>query len=386
MGTYRGEILKDLTSFAFAQQLLDKRGGEISFLIDLDSIIESLLFQEKILVIQPTYPDEFTPPLPPILEELRKRGFVDICSPTFSCREDDLAVFLKEIIQLVPPRKAVKIYREQREIQDLVRYYDAYFRVSTNPGIIKLMRKSGLRKKNLIPVYSLLVRTHIHMRYIHEIEEKQGKKVPYSPSIVRKLTETMIESYRTKALSIFMQILRKIELEKEIETEALDQFQTPLFKLRLPVLTGIILPECKEPWDILDVALNLRNDKKVKHFRNFLTVYQGAIYEDDKESIRKCERRLKETLLDLKEEYEGGTILRRIKIIPLLITLFGICTGNIASIISGLTSGIEPYLDSLTRYFIGRNLIFLYTLKERKQVLANLDKEIERVFGIQFPW
>ena len=383
MEKYKGEVLKDLTSFVFAQQLLDKRSREGFFLTDLDSIIESLLLHEKNLVIPPTYPNEFTPPLPPILEELIRRGLVEICLPTFPCGKDDLSIFLKEIIQLVPPRKATKIYQQHRKIQDLIKCYDINFQISTNPGIVKLARDAGIAKK-ILPLYSLLVRTHIHMRCIHEMEEE--RKVPYSPSIMRMLIEKMIDSYRTRGISLFRQILKKLEVGKELETETLNQFQISLIKLRLPILTGIILPQCRDSWDVLDVTLNLRKEKKVRRFRDFLNVYQNAIYENNKETIDKCEKQLKEAYLDLKEEYEGGTVLRRIRIIPLLITLFGIATQSIPSIISGVASSIEPFFNSLVRYFKRRNLIFLYELKERERVLTNLNKEIERVFGIQIRW
>jgi hypothetical protein len=387
MNIYKGEILKDLTSFTFAQQLLDKRGGEGFFLIDLDSIIESLLFHTKILVIPPTYPNGFTPPpLPPIIEELTKRGLVDICLPTFPCGKDDLSIFLKETIQLVPQRKVAKIYQEHRKIQDLIKCYDTNFQISTNPEIVKLAREAGIRQKKIIPLYSLLVRTHIHMKYIHERGEKEERKVPYSPSIMRILMETMIDSYRTRGLSLFTQILKKLEFRKEMEIEALNQFQTSFIKLRLPLLTGMILPHCKEPWDVLEVASNLRNEKKVRRFREFLTVYQNAIYENDRELIEKCEKQLGEVYVDLNEEYRGGTVLRRIKIIPLLITLFGIATQNIPSIFSGLASSMEPFLNSLLRYFRRRNLVFLYELKEKERILANFDKETERIFGIQIRW
>ncbi|GEM_PF-1746842 len=332
----------------------------------------------------PTYPNEFTPPtLPPILEELVRKGLVDICPLTFPWGKNDLSIILKEIIQLVPRRKVAKIYQQHRKIQDLIKCYDTNFQISTNPGIVKLAKEAGIREKNIIPVYSLLVRTHIHMRYIHEMAEKQGRKVPYSPSIMRILTETMINSYRARGLSLFMQILKKIELGKELDTEVLNQFQISLLKLRLPILTGIILPQCKEPWDVLDVTLNLRKEKKVKRFRDFLNVYQNAIYENDKKTIEKCEKQLKEVHLDLKEEYKSSTILRWIRIIPLLITLFGITTQDIRSIILGVASTIEPFLDSLVRCFKRRNLVFLYELKERERVLANFNEEIERVFGIR---
>jgi hypothetical protein len=385
MNIYKGEILKDLSSFTFTQQLLEKRSGEEFFLIDLDSLIESILLYEKILVMPTTYPNEFTPPLPPILKELTRRGLVDMCLPTFPCGKDDLSIFLKEVIQLVPKEKVVKIY-QHRKIQDLIKCYDINFQISTNPEIVKLARGAGIREKKIIPIYSLLVRTHIHMKYIHEMGEKQKRKVPYSPSIMRMLMETMIDSYRTRGLSLFTKILKKLELGKELEIEALNQFQTSFIKLRLPVLTGIILPQCKEPWDVFEVALDLRDEKKVKRFREFLTVYQNAIYENDKEIIEKYEKKLKEAYVDLKEEYKSGTILRRIRIIPLLLTLFGLATQNIPSIFSGLAASTEPFINSLIKYFKRRNLIFLYELKEKEQVLANLDKEIERVFGIQIRW
>jgi hypothetical protein len=134
------------------------------------------------------------------------------------------------------------------------------------------------------------------------------------------------------------------------------------------------------------VAFNLRKDKKVKHFRDFLIAYQNAIYENDKEKIEKYDKQLKEALLGLKEEYKGSIIFRRIRVIPLLITLFGIYIQNVPLIISGSLSSVESYFDFLIKYFKRRNLIFLYHLKEREQVLANLNNEIERVFRVRFQW
>ena len=82
---YEGEILIDITSFAVAQNFFDKpEKAKLFHLVDIESIIEALLFHDRILVLEPTgFGDDVDIQIPRILAELVKEDLIERYSPEF---------------------------------------------------------------------------------------------------------------------------------------------------------------------------------------------------------------------------------------------------------------------------------------------------------------
>jgi len=52
---YSGEVLSNITTFGIVQNVLDDpKNAKIFHLVDLESVVEALLFHERVLVMDPT--------------------------------------------------------------------------------------------------------------------------------------------------------------------------------------------------------------------------------------------------------------------------------------------------------------------------------------------
>ena len=374
---YNGEILTDITSFAIAQTIFDKpKKVNLSQLINLESLIESLLFHEKILIVgATTFGYDVEVKIPQILEDLIEKDVIEVYSPQFCSGVKDFITLLDEMCNLVGPKGIKTLYSSCKEIENDLKTYDDYFGFGNQAEAVRLARQVGVNNERDISLYAHLVRTNIHIKSLHEIEEKSGRKIPYSPHISRVLLVNKIcDIYEDRRLPIARKIIKKLELSERERREALNQTYGSKLELDIPILTTVILSQCNKVSDILDEVLNLRKDSKVRRYRKWCNKLQEAIYNDDRKTIEKCDKQLKAICPEVFEE-ASKVHLRSIPQMD-----FSLEGEGIALTISNLASAGFSYL---MKYLRRRDLIFLTDLKNRIKNIKHSKDEFEKVFKVK---
>lgn len=374
---YEGEILTDITSFAVAQNFFDKpKKAKLFHLVDIESIIEALLFHERILVLEPTgFGDDVDIRIPQILAELVEDGVVEIYSPEFhTTRPEELSILLEEIPELRNPQMIETIYLNTFQgYKELTQLYEHQFKVCEQTKFIRQLKQEGITNESLAPLYGQLTQTKIYVKCLHSLGS-QGRRVLYLPHSARvSLVKEMDNLYESKGLPIVRKIIKKMELSVEQEREALNQTYGSQSELKLPILTTALLSQCKKPSDILDKTLNMRESTKIKRFRNWCNKLQTAIYNDDIKTIKKYDRQLRTVFSELFEEPPKNALLKSVPQIA-----FSFKEGNIVSTLPNLLS--NGY-ECLIRYLRRRNLMFLVELKNRLDGIKRSLDEFERVSG-----
>lgn len=380
---YTGEILSNITAFGIVQNLLDKpKEAKLFHLMDLESVIEALLFHERILVIDPTsLTTDVNIQMPNIINELVGKNLMEIYSPKFNTTHiEELSSLLEEAPELKNSQLVRKIYSSGfgNYYEKLAPLYDQLFRIREQtkfPALLECLRQRGVTDKNAVPLYIQLLQTRIYLKCLHALE-KQGIKMPYLPHAGRiSLTEWMSNLFGARTLPVAREIIKKLELSEKQKREALDQTWQSTLELKLPILTTLILSQCKEPSDILDEILNMRKNGKVKRFRDYCNKFQNMIYNNDQKAIEEYDQRLKITLSELYPELpKNGIALRLLKSTPQI--AFDVSTVNIPSVLSRLAS--SP--SELLRYLRKRDLLFLGDLQNRLYGIKRSVAEFERVF------
>ena len=103
-----------------------------------------------------------------------------------------------------------------------MKIYDDYFGFGNQAEAVRLAKQAGVNNERDISLYAHLVRTNIHIKSLHEIEEKSGRKIPYLPHISRVLLVNKIcDIYEDRRLPIARKIIKKLELSERERREAL---------------------------------------------------------------------------------------------------------------------------------------------------------------------
>lgn len=374
---YRGEVFADITSFAVAQDFLDKpEKAKLLHLIDTESIIEALLFHERILVLEPTgFGDDVDIRMPQILTELAEEGLVERYVPDFqTTRSEQLSLLLEEIPELRNPQAMKTIYLDAfQDYKQLAQVYEHRFRVPEQTRFMRQLKQEGIADESVAPLYGQLAQIGIYIKSLHSLDS-QGRRVPYMPHSARvSLVKEIDNLYEARNLPVVRRILREMELSVRQEREVLNQTYGSQLELTLPLLTAVVLSRCKKPSDILDETLNMRRSLQARRFRNWCSKLQNAIYENDVKAVKEYHRQLRTVLSELFEEPSGSRLLRSIPRIA-----FSLSKGRIDSALMDLLSHGYEYL---LRYLGRRDLMFLVGLKDRSDGIKRSLDEFERVSG-----
>lgn len=372
---YEGEILIDITSFAVAQNFFDKpEKAKLFHLVDIESIIEALLFHDRILVLEPTgFGDDVDIQIPRILAELVEEDIIERYSPEFhTTRPEELSVLLEEIPELRNSQRIEIIYLNAfQSYKELAKIYDYQFKVHEQTKFIRQLKQEGITNESLAPLYGQLTQIKIYIKCLHSLDNK-GRRVPYLPHSARvSLVKEIDNLYESKRLPIARKIIKEMELSVEQEREALNQTYGSQLELKLPILTTLILSMCKKSSDILDETLNMRRSLKLKRFRNWCNKLQNAIYNDNIKTIKKYDQQLRTVFSELFEKPPQNVLLKSAPQIA-----FSLKEGNTASTLSNLSSNGYEYL---IKYLRRRNLMFLVDLKNRLDGIKHSLDEFERV-------
>ena len=380
---YTGEILSNITVFAIVQNLLDRpKEAKLFHLMDLESVIEALLFHERVLVIDPTsLTTDANIQMPNIITELVGKKLMEIYSPKFDTTHiEELSRLLEEAPELKNSQLVREIYSSGfgNYYEKLAPLYDQLFKIREQTkfsALLDCLRQRGVTDENAVPIYIQLLETRIYLKCLHALG-KQGIRMPYLPHVGRiSLTEWMSNLYGARTLPVAREIIKKLELSEKQKREALNQTYQLTFELKLPILTTLILSQCKEPSDILDEALNMRKNGNVKRFRAYCNKFQNMIYNNDLKAIEEYDQKLKITLSELYPEIpKDGITLQLLKSTPQM--AFDVATVNIPSILSRLAR--SP--SELLRYLRKRDLLFLGDLRNRLYSIKRSVDEFERLF------
>lgn len=374
---YNGEILTDITSFAIVQTLFDKPEEVNLFqLMDLESLIESLLFHEKILIVGPTrFGYDFEVKTPQILEDLIEKDVVEVYSPEFCSGVKDFSTLFDEMRNLIYPERIETLYSSNKEIENDLKIYDAYFGFSKQVGSLQLAKQVGVINEPAISLCAHLVRTNVHIKSLHEIEKKSDRKISYSPHMARvSLLNEICNLYESKRLPIARKIIERAELSERQRREALNQTYGSRLELDIPILTTRILSQCRKVPDILDEVLTLRKNSKVRKYRNWCNKFQEAIYSDDRKNIEKYDKQL-EAISSEVFERASKVHLRSIPQMDLSLGEDNIALGVLQLISAGY--------NHLMKYLRRRDIIFLIDLKNRLKNIKHSKDEFEKVFKVK---
>jgi len=359
---YTGEILTDITSFAIVQTLFDKpEEANLFQFMNLEAVIVSLLFHEKIWIVGPTrFGYDFEVKIPQILKDLIEKDVIEVYSPEFCSDVKDFSSLFDEMRNLIHPNRIETLYSSNKEIENDLKIYELYFGYGKQEGSKELAKQVGVIKEPDISLCAHLVRTNVHIKSLREIEKKSERKISYLPHMARVslFNEIYNHYYEKKRLPIAKIIIESAELSERKKRKALNQTYGSTLELDIPVLTTMILSQCKKESDILDEVLILRKNTKVRRYRNWCNKFQEAIYNDDYKNIEKYHKQL-DAITSEYSEKASKVHLRSIPQMDLSLREDNIALGVQQLIFAGF--------NNLMKYLRRRDIIFLNDLKEAVQ-------------------
>lgn len=277
---YEGEILTDITSFSVVQSLIENPKDASMFqLMNLESIIETFLFHERILIVGPThFGFKFTVPVPQLLQDLIDKKVVEVYNPSFCSGKEDFIRLCKETYEFLGSDTIGAFYSKHQGIDKEINSYTTYVNYGKQQGSIKLASYFGVTNEQEINLMAHLLRTYIHFKCLHEIEESRKRKISYSPHMARTtLVEEMCKRYENRMKPLARRLMEQMNLsDKEIE-KSYNEIYGSEFMLDLPILMPWVLSQCRRTEDILDELLSLRDENEVRKYRKWCTGFQDAI-------------------------------------------------------------------------------------------------------------
>lgn len=376
MSQYRGEILTDITSFSVVQPLIENPSEANLFqLLNLEHIIETFLFHNKIIIVGPTYFGyKFTVPVPQFLQDLIDKKVVKVHNPSFCSGKEEFIQLCTEAYKFLGSDNVATFYSKHKGIEKEINSYTSYVNYGKQEGSKQLARTFGVTNEQEINLMAHLLRTYIHFKCLHEIEHRNKNKISYSPHMARTaLVEEMCKRYENRMKPIARRLLEQMELsDKEIEKYYNEIYGTE-FVLDLPILMPWVLSQCRRTEDILDELLILREDYNVRKYRNWCTGFQDAIYNNDKEKINKYHNEFKTI----------ESMLRAQKMKSVIPIDFSISDDNIDITISGIVSNALKYTWNAWKT---RDLVLFNDIKTRSENIGYSKEKFEEAFKIKLKY
>jgi hypothetical protein len=374
---YKGEILTDITSFSVVQPLIENPNEASLFqLMNLESIIETFLFHEKILIVGPTYfGSKFTVPVPQLLQDLIDKKIVEVYNPSFCSGKDDFIRLCKETYNFLDSENISAFYSKHKEIEKEINSYTTYVNYGKQEGSIKLASYFGVTNEHEINLMAHLLRTYIHFKCLHEIENWKKRKISYSPHMARTtLVEEMCNRYENRMKPIARRLMEQMNIsDKEIETYY-NEIYGSQFILNIPILMPWVLSQCRRTEDILDELLILRDENEVRKYRKWCTGFQNAIYNCDKDKINKYHNEFKTI----------EAMLRTQKMRSVIPIDFSIADDNTLGITgSGIISNALGYIWNTWKT---RDLVLLNSVKARSDSIGYSKEKFEGEFKIKLKY
>lgn len=372
---YDGEILTDITSFSIAQNFLDNpKEADLFQLMNLESLIETLLFHEKIFIIGPTrFGADFNVPVPSILENLVEKRVIEEYQPDFCSGKNELNALFKETINFIHPDTIETFYSKHKEIEQEINDYTSYVNYGRQKGTIELAKTVGITEEQEINLLAHLLRTNIHFKSLHKLEKKKGKMISYSPHMARmSLVDELCNRYDNRVMPIANRVMAELkEYDKTMKSEWNIQTGSK-FELDIPLLAPWVFSQCRKLDDVLDEALNIKKTSEVTKFRNWCIKYQEAIYNEDIPTMRKY-----------RSEFEAVKSMGSIKQILRDAHQIDFSLGEGGDINLTASGIISRGLSYAVNKWKTKDLIFLTNIKNRSENIGYSKGHLERVFKIR---
>ena len=159
-----------------------------------------------------------------------------------------------------------------------------------------------------------------------------------------------------------------------MEIREIDKFYTnPFFKIKLPSIFSIVLSSCKNKDEIIDTALELRNNENAINFRAYIReINASESIEKRREMLRRIER--------LFEEKSAKSPFNKFG--EYVVGLIPTAYGDYSNILRFIGKGVNTGIDVLQRHYSYRNLIFLHDIRKALDNMKSLDNKVRTMLNL----
>jgi hypothetical protein len=153
-----------------------------------------------------------------------------------------------------------------------------------------------------------------------------------------------------------------------------------------------ILRQCRSRDDFITTALELRESKKVKRFREYLREFDSAVRIQDWNKVKKNRRKLSKLIEGRRTS--NSIIIRILNILDKLKPFIGIVVGVGGALVglpvNGSTavsagSAIAGLGEKMIKYHMNRRLVLIQDLKKQLEQAIGLNNDLKRIFGSKLP-
>jgi hypothetical protein len=377
---FLGETLSDLTTFSNMQNIFEGK-NKVGFnnVLDVDSLIELLLFNEKIWIISPTrfgY-NNIKVEIPEFLADLTQDKVINLFTPTNCYKPSDFSLLYQEMQEIIGFTNLDKFLSANPKIYRDLELFDNIYHFSQQEDVLELIKQSGINNRKLIPVVVQLVRLNIYRKSLHQIKNIDGNNISYVPHYTRNaLIQKFCDEFVNKSNAELKRVILQIESSEREERSILNFKHKTAFEMELPILTTMVLNQCGENniQDIIDVCRTLRKSKDIKNLRRWFISYQNAIDSGNLNEIKKYDSQLDAIL----EDFQQPSHTISLKSIPEMGFEFSKDGGIQPSV------AISKAVEKITKFWMNKDLLFLVNLNARIKKINYSKKEFQRVFGYEF--
>lgn len=282
--TYDGDVLTDITSFSMIQNIFDGEKKEInrSQIDSLDSIIQLLIFYDNIWIVEPSiYGGDVGTESQIILNTLIEDDVIKQVPQLHSGNDTDFDTQIQEIKKIIETEDFGIYYQKHPEIIHDLQIYDQNFCLTTNKKAIELADRAHLEHK-YIPLCANLLRANYYFKHIQQMKHDEGKIITYSPNVLRNsLVKDIIRHQDAMITNNIDKILQDQLASVELSVKKRKKIRGQVFEndltVELPLMTTVLVDECKNKDDFFDHIFTWREDPDTINIRKWLKKLQNDL-------------------------------------------------------------------------------------------------------------
>lgn len=395
---YDGDVLTDVTSFSMVQNIFngEKRSINNSQLKTLDSIVQILIFYDNIWTIKPAlFGVNIETNDQMVLNTLIEKDVVKQTPEYETYTELDFNAQCEQIKKNIIGSDSFSIaesikqyYNNHPEIAKDLEIYDKNFEVAKNPNAIEFGRQANLEKKYL-PLCANMLRTNYYLNQIQQIKRKNQKMFVYSPNILRNslvadIIKCKSECKSAKQIHSIDLLSKSIgTIEKQVcearNSIGAKSFQANSFNLELPLMTAIIVEDCKTKEDFIDEILEWRKDNDAKKLRGWLKQFQGDICNRNMESMEKNADMLQDFLTSIEATSTSkASVVTRIN--RTVSEGSAIVQGNPVPLAAKV---FEEIVQPAINNYMTRDLFLFMRMSKKGKYLRTIKSDFEDLFDVE---
>jgi hypothetical protein len=393
---YDGDVFTDITSFSMIQNIFDGQTEINRMHVEtLDSIIQLLIFYDNIWTVEPfIYGGKIEIDSQEILNTLIQKKVVKQLPQNNSDTHESFRSQFSEVLEIIHPYSLEQYNKMHSEITANLRQYEKNFSLTQHEKAKELADSINLDHR-LIPLAANLLRTNYYFKTIQRMKKENNKIVTYCPNVLRSpLVTEIIKHQAQKNKPRIDEIIRKqinlIALSEKDRREFLSQGKNREFELELPVLTGIIVDQCKNKDDFFDQILAWRKDRYAIRMRKLLNQIQIDINNNNTGNYDKYNEKLDNLLQTFKAKSTFKANFVSCLTNPSV--LAGLIAGSTAFFISGDPSSVIPgavpaatsaALVPLSKFVLNRDLYLLFKMREKAKITSFETEKFEKLFDVK---